>query len=121
MNVLYCLTATAVLMLAYPIDAYAALQCNIHTKFACKPSGCAPISPGIVIGLDIDSQIYARCDQKGCSRYNVQITQSGLYYNISGAENGFLSKMMLDGSIFVEIVTASTNVLLSYGTCEPVG
>ena len=66
----------------------------------------------------MDKRTYIRCDDKECNEYKIQISQSGLYFNLSSVENGFLSKMMLDGSVFIEIVTVSTNVLVSYGTCE---
>jgi hypothetical protein len=99
--------------------AMAETTCTITEKFQCaQGQGCQPIESKVVIRINVEKQVYSRCDAKGCDDYQAQFTVSGKFINIAVPANGLLAKLTADGSSFTEVATLGTAVLLSFGSCR---
>lgn len=94
------------------------LRCDVKSKFACDAAGCKPNALGVWSVMDFARKTYARCDTKGCDPYPANYSRSGMFVNIDVPGRGMIAKISEDGSTFVEVVTAGTSVLLSYGSCS---
>jgi len=95
-------------------------QCSPATKFQCKKEGCEAIQPTVWVTLDFQTSSYSRCDRKGCDRYEMQESVSGIYTFVSLVDRqGTLFKVVNDGSEFVEVITLGTTLMSSYGSCSP--
>jgi len=93
--------------------------CTITEKLQCAQGhGCQSMKNTIVVRIDMERQIYSRCDAKGCDEYQPQFTVSGEFINIAVPANGFLAKLTNDGSSFIEVATLRTAVFLSFGFCS---
>lgn len=96
----------------------ATLKCDITSKFACSPSGCVNNNLGVWNLIDLDAKRFSRCGESGCDTYDMTSSQSGVYVNFEIPRTGMLAKMAADGGQYVEVVTAGTGVLVSYGSCK---
>ena len=93
--------------------------CTITEKMQCaQGQGCQPAENTIVVRIDMERQIYSRCDAKGCDDREAQFSKSGEFINIAMHGTGMLAKLNFDGSSFTEVVTLGTTVLLSFGSCR---
>jgi hypothetical protein len=95
----------------------AEMTCSIGTKHHCEAAaGCQQIDNTISVRIDFDRKNYSRCDANGCDRYDVQIWQSGPYYNIGLP--GALAKVSSDDRSFVEVLTSALQTFISFGKCD---
>ena len=93
--------------------------CTVTEKLQCSQGyGCQSVKNKIVVRIDMERQIYSRCDAKGCDEYQPKFTVSGKFINIAVPANGLLAKLTADGSSFTEVVTLGAVVLLSFGFCS---
>ena len=95
-------------------------RCDASTKFQCSVNGCSEIRPTVWVNLDFPARRLERCDAKGCDRYEMVHSISGLYTTITlvGHPGTFL-KAVNDGSQFVEVASILTRVFTSFGRCLP--
>ena len=68
--------------------------------------------------LDLSRQTYARCDAKGCDTYDAQYSRSGAYFVVDVPGRGLIAKIATDMSAFLEVATAGTTALVSFGSCQ---
>ena len=107
----------AMMAASLPVSA-ASLRCDNSAKYACRPSGCERIDNTNWNMVDLDAGRFSSCDKNGCDHYNMAASYGGVFIYIDVPGREMLVKMSLDGSIYVEVVTLVTLVLVSYGTCE---
>ena len=99
--------------------AMAETTCTITEKFQCaQGQGCRPIENKIVIRINVEEQVYSRCDAMGCDDHQAQFSNSGIFTNIALPAKGLLAKMTVDGSSFTEVATIMNEVLVSFGSCR---
>jgi len=95
-------------------------QCSPATKFQCTKEGCEAMQPTVWVTLDFQTSSYSRCDRKGCDRYEMRESVSGIYTSVALVDRpGTLFKAVNDGSEFVEVITLGTTLMSSYGICSP--
>jgi hypothetical protein len=95
----------------------AEMTCSIDKKHHCEAAaGCQQIDNPISVRIDFARKTYSRCDATGCDRYDVQIWQSGAYYNIGLP--GALAKVSSDDRSFVEVLTSALQTYVSFGKCD---
>jgi hypothetical protein len=64
--------------------ARAETTCTIIEKLQCaQGQGCQSVKNTIVVRIDMERQVYSRCDAKGCDDYQAQFTVSGAFINIA--------------------------------------
>lgn len=111
--------AGAVLAVCLAAPALSApLRCEFTSKWACGPSGCSPSAITTWSVVDLDRSRYFRCDRNGCDELPMVQSTSGVFLNIDMPGRAAMAKMSRDGSVFVEIVTASDLVLVAHGSCR---
>lgn len=92
--------------------------CVPTSKFLCSEATCRSTQPTVTVFLDFPMQKYQRCDEKGCTTYQLSKTSSGIYTVATPSEGAFL-KALNDGRSFVEVATLGFDIHLSYGACSP--
>lgn len=92
--------------------------CAISTKYSCGAAGCNQTQVTVQNILDLSRQTYARCDAKGCDTYDAQYSRSGAYFVVDVPGRGLIAKIATDMSAFLEVATAGTTALVSFGSCQ---
>lgn len=122
MRLSYCvaLLMSGMAMVALPVASHAqTLICQPDKKFTCDAEeGCRPSALGTFYRVNASNAVYERCDRRGCDSYRAQVTRSGTMeiYELVG-RGAFLKLQTLDNS-FVESVSLTTVVILSFGSCR---
>ena len=98
--------------------AAAELRCQIETKFSCSPNGCQAVEPKVITLIDIAAGTYARCDEKGCDKYEPTFNQSGVFLVMALPKNGLVAKLSILNGAFMEVATLAFTAVTSYGHCE---
>jgi hypothetical protein len=99
--------------------ARAETTCTITEKWQCAPNQvCQQLENTLVIRIDLDRQIYSRCDAKGCDDFQADFSNSGIFINIAMPANGLLAKLTKDGSNFTEVATLESIAFVSFGSCR---
>jgi hypothetical protein len=99
--------------------AQAETTCAITEKWQCAPSQvCQQLENKIVIRIDMNRQIYSRCDAKGCDDFQADFSNSGVFINIALPAKGLLAKLTNDGSSFTEVATLGSIAFISFGSCR---
>ena len=113
------LVTTALIAVWAANAAAAPLRCNISEKHVCiAKKGCSSTKPTVWNLVDLAASKYSRCDRQGCDTYNADISRSGIFLNIVIPRRGVLAKMVFDGSSFLEVMTATDVVYISFGSCS---
>jgi hypothetical protein len=95
------------------------LRRDITFKNQCGPDGrCQKVSTQLWNVIDPTSRTIMRCDTRGCDSYPAQFIKSGVYTNIEVPARSMLAKVGDAGS-FLEVVTLTDSVLVSFGSCRP--
>ena len=92
-------------------------QCRLETQYVCSAEGCKQVEPSVWLNVDFRSQVYERCDAKGCDTRSMTASESGIYTIVS--EAGFLLKALNDGSEFMDVATSGTAAWNGFGSCVP--
>jgi hypothetical protein len=93
-------------------SAMAETTCTITEKLQCaQGQGCQSVKNTIIVRIDMERQVYSRCDAKGCDDFQAQFSNSGIFTNIAVPANGLLARLTTDGSSFTEVATLGTAVL----------
>src|SRR5262245_54529774 len=100
--VVIALVLPAHLALAQPITS------RLSSKFGCSPGGCEPMAANVWSVIDLSAQTYARCDAKGCAKYDAVMSRSGVYVVIDLPGRGMIVKLASDLSAFLEVATIMT-------------
>jgi hypothetical protein len=95
-----------------------AMRCEVTSKFACTPAGCATNKLGVFNLIDLDLSTFSRCDASGCDKYPANFTRSGVYILVDVPGRGMLAKMSVNGAEYVEVATLGSAVLVSFGSCS---
>lgn len=98
------------------------LYCIPSKKSYCTLEGCKDVEANVFLLLGItrqkDSLFMARCDNKPCDVYDVNILQSGAFTTFETKEShGILFKTSQLDQSFVEVVTLGTESFVSNGHC----
>src|SRR5262245_14440226 len=95
------------------------VTCQISVKFSCAAeTGCGENRLGVWSVIDMQGQTYARCDSRGCDKYDARLSRSGVFIIIDVPSRGMTAKLAADMSAFLEVVTIGTQALVSFGTCQ---
>jgi hypothetical protein len=95
------------------------MTCRISAKYACgSESACKELKPTVWNVVDLTRQTYARCDIRGCDTYDAQVSHSGAFIVIDVPGRGMIAKLAANKSSFLEVVTAGTGAMNSFGACE---
>lgn len=118
-------------------------ECSTEKKFVCSlEQGCQSVQADTRLMIDLDAQIYTRCDQKRCDSYSSEISYSGVYIIATrpGTMLKLLSPMGVETfnelaealseterqastpakSTFIDVATSGTSAFTSMGTCRRV-
>lgn len=95
-------------------------RCEPASLVHCSGRGCEPAQPSVWVLLDFGAKTYERCDQRGCDRYPIVITVSGIYTVVTLQGGAFL-KALNDGSEFVDVASSGTALLANFGRCTMEG
>ena len=113
--------AGAVFLMASPPAQAEVLRCDIIQKYHCTiGTGCEPqpLERPPWNEIDLSERTFARCDKKGCDRYDAVFSWSGAFVVIDLPGKGAVAKLsLLDGS-FTEVVTLMNVVFTSFGSCQ---
>lgn len=98
------------------------MYCIPKKKSSCGVDGCKDVEAKVFVLLGKSSKpdglFLARCDNKPCDVYDVNLRQSGAFTSFETIEPlGMLFKMSTQDSSYVEIVTLGTDTLISNGVC----
>jgi hypothetical protein len=95
------------------------MRCTFAARHSCDATGCKSIDPAQVYTvLDFSTARYGRCgDGKPCNWHAMKAVRDGAFVNINFAPGPQAAKMSLDGTTFVETVSALDVVIVSFGTC----
>ena len=117
-GLLYTLATFCVLVSAPAVAAQ--MTCSISEKHHCETgSGCQRMVNTISVRIDRDRKTYSRCDESGCDTFEVQISQSGDFYNINLAN--VLAKVSTVDRSLVEVATFDLRTYVSFGACRDAG
>lgn len=98
------------------------LYCIPIKKFYCSLEGCKDVEPNVftLLGKNIkeESLFIARCDNKPCDVYEVNLLQSGPFITFETKEpHGMLFRTSTLDQSFIEVVTLGTDSFVSNGYC----
>ena len=96
------------------------LYCIPSKKSYCTLEGCEDVEANIFIllGQKKDSLFLARCDNKPCDVYDVNLIQSGEFTSFETKEpHGMLFRTSNLDQSFIEVVTLGTDSFVSNGYC----
>lgn len=98
------------------------LYCIPSKKSHCSLAGCKDVEANIFILLGktqkADGLFMARCDNKPCDVYDVNLLQSGAFTTFETKEpHGMLFRTSQLDQSFIEVVTLGTESLISNGFC----
>lgn len=92
-------------------------ECRAERKLVCEAGQCEPAATVDSWSvLYVASEDYARCDPRGCDRYDAHARASGAFINIDLPGRSMWAKIGDDGS-FVEAAALGGTVVLSFGRC----
>jgi len=99
------------------------LYCVPSTKSYCNVDGCKNVEANVFVLLGInqskDSLFMARCDDKPCDIYDVNLLQSGEFTTFETKEpHGILFRTSNLDQSYVEVVTLGTESFVSNGFCS---
>lgn len=111
--------ALAIVLLTLPSSA-ATLRCEIAAKQLCQSAlGCSAAPAKVYNLVDPSTLNYARCDSLGCDTYEASIATSGNFLIIDIPGRGMLAKLDLETLAFLEVVTLTDMIYVSWGNCVP--
>lgn len=96
------------------------LYCIPSKKSYCTLEGCEDVEANvfILLGQRNDSLFLARCDNKPCDVYDVNLVQSGEFTSFETKEpHGMLFRTSNLDQSFIEVVTLGTDSFVSNGYC----
>lgn len=96
------------------------LYCIPTVKSYCSVDGCKKMEANVFLlfGKTKDSLFMARCDDKPCDTYDVNISQSGVFTDFETKEpHGLMFRTSNLNQSFTEVVTLGTDSFVSYGYC----
>lgn len=98
------------------------LYCIPSKKSSCTLEGCKEIEANVFVLLGINSKennlFMARCDNKPCDVYSVNLVQSGMFTTFETKEpHGILFRTSQLDQSYIEVVTFGTDSLVSNGYC----
>lgn len=98
------------------------LYCIPSKKSYCSLEGCEDVEPNVFILLGktqkADGLFMARCDNKPCDVYDVNLLQSGEFTTFETKEpHGMLFRTSNLDQSFIEVVTLGTDSFVSNGYC----
>lgn len=96
------------------------LYCIPSKKSYCTLEGCKDVEANvfILLGQRKDSLFLARCDNKPCDMYDVNLVQSGEFTSFETKEpHGMLFRTSNLDQSFIEVVTLGTESFVSNGYC----
>jgi len=98
------------------------LYCIPSKKSYCTLEGCKDVEANvfILLGMDKtkDNLFLARCDNKPCDIYDVNLIQSGEFTTFETKEpHGMLFRTSNLDQSFIEVVTLGTDSFVSNGYC----
>ena len=98
------------------------LYCIPSKKSYCSLEGCENVEPNVFILLGKtqkeDGLFLARCDNKPCDIYDVNLLQSGEFTTFETKEpHGILFRTSNLDQSFIEVVTLGTESFVSSGHC----
>lgn len=105
----------------------AELSCLPTKRYDCSlEGGCTAAAPASYYFVDYgtESGTYFRCDAKGCDKYPVKVTTSGIYTQFTPElGQAMLFKVTSDDALgnrgeFVDIATIGTSAVVSSGMCQ---
>lgn len=100
------------------------LYCIPVKKFNCSVDGCKEMEPTVFVLLGYkaleDTIFMARCDDKPCDIYDVNILQPGAFTTYETKEpHGILFRTSSLDQSYVEVATLGTEAFISNGYCYP--
>ena len=96
------------------------LYCIPSKKSYCTLEGCEDVEANvfILLGQKKDSLFLARCDNKPCDVYDVNLSQSGMFTSFETKEpHGILFRTSQLDQSFIEVITLGTDSFVSNGYC----
>lgn len=98
------------------------LYCIPSKKSYCTLEGCKDVEANVFVLLGKtpkeNSLFMARCDNKPCDVYDVNLSQSGMFVSFETKEpHGILFRTSQLDQSFVEVVTIGTESFVSNGYC----
>jgi hypothetical protein len=98
------------------------MYCIPNIKSSCGAEGCKDVEPNVFVLLGKSSRpdglFLARCDDKPCDVYDVNLKKSGAYASFETVEpRGMLFKMSTLDNSYIEVITLGTDSLISNGIC----
>ena len=98
------------------------LYCVPSKKSYCTLEGCKDVEANVFVLLGKtqkeDGLFMARCDNKPCDVYDVNLSQSGMFTSFETKEpHGILFRTSQLDQSFVEVVTLGTESFVSNGYC----
>ena len=98
------------------------LYCVPSKKSYCTLEGCKDVEANVFVLLGKnqkkDSLFMARCDNKPCDVYDVNLSQSGAFTTFETKEShGILFRTSQLDQSFIEVVTLGTESFVSNGYC----
>ena len=117
MRALLICGATGLLTAAVPAFAQD-LKCEWLQKEQCQPGQrCGPAALGMWATIDLTSQRYQRCDQKGCDAYKAVVSRSGAFTIVELPGRATFLKIGPEGRS-TEVTSIMNTVLVSQGICR---
>ncbi len=118
------------------------VRCSYTMRQHCLPAGCEELPIGTAFLLSPDLSVLRaatssaphsflpslrRCDDKGCTPFEVRSSPSGAFLNVWKTDGGYILKIYtgpqddlvtLRHGAFVEAATSLLDTYISYGRCE---
>ena len=69
--------------------------------------------------LDFLTSTYQRCDRFGCDKYDMRVSESGLFTYIQLPEHPDIFLKIGFADYFVEVAALGVSVFNSFGVCKP--
>lgn len=93
--------------------------CNPSRKTFCSEGKCSDMKPSVWVTVEPALKTASRCDSKGCDTYNVLLSESGIFTNLTrpGNDSWTVKVNNTDGS-YTEVTGLLLDKYISYGSCK---
>ncbi len=93
--------------------------CNPSRKTFCSEGKCTDMKASVWVTIEPALKTASRCDSKGCDNYNVLLSESGIFTNLTrpGNDSWTVKVNNIDGS-YTEVTGLLLDQYISYGSCK---
>ena len=121
MKIVVFKVAITVINFLISVDSAKAQQfsCYVERKELCQNNvSCRKIDNTMVLKIDLERSSYSRCENNRCQAYEVAISNSGQFVNLSGGYHGLLAKLDTLSNELLEVATLGLNTFVTFAKCK---